>query len=302
MRPLAAGPRPDLTRRTLLRTGLGATLLGAVAACGGSPGGSSSPSASTGSRDSSSAGPGARRVYYGEDRGNQYADLRLPERTALGTVVLLHGGYWLPQYGLDLLAPMARRFTELGYATWNVEYRRTSEGGGWPHTFTDVALAIDRLAKERVPGDVVVLGHSAGGHLAGWVASRTAQTPGGSPRVVPKAVVSLSGVLDLTTAASAPESSGPVVALMGGTPQQHPDRYRLGDPALLVPAACPVFAAQATQERVIPVAQAASYVAKARAAGGTATQVALEGDHFSISTPDAPSFATVRRLVARALG
>jgi acetyl esterase/lipase len=231
----------------------------------------------------------------------------VPTGAALGTVVLLHGGYWLPQYGLDLLAPMARRFTRLGYATWNVEYRRTSEGGGWPHTFTDVALAMDRLAEEaaeaeeKVPGDVVVIGHSAGGHLAGWVASRTAQTPGGSPRVVPKGVVSLSGVLDLTTAASAPESSGPVVALMGGTPEQHPDRYQRGDPTLLVPAACPVFAAQATQEQVIPVGQAAAYVAKARASGGTATVVALEGDHFSISTPDAPSFATVQRLVERAL-
>lgn len=288
------GPRPDLTRRTLLRTGLGATVLGALSACGRSRTADSSPSSQAGPAD-------GRRVFYGQDRGNQYADLRLPKGTALGTVVLLHGGYWLPQYGLDLLAPMARRFTQLGYATWNVEYRRTSEGGGWPHTFTDVALAMDRLAQEKVPGDVVVIGHSAGGHLAGWVASRTARTPGGSPRVVPKAVVSLSGVLDLTTAASAPESSGPVVALMGGTPQQHPDRYRLGDPTLLVPAACPVFAAQATQEQVIPVAQAAAYVAKARAAGGTATQVALEGDHFSISTPDAPSFATVQRLVATAL-
>lgn len=287
-------PRPHLTRRTLLRTGLGTTLLGALAACGEPPGAGRSPSSAAVPAD-------GRRVFYGEDRGNQYADLRLPTGTALGTVVLLHGGYWLPQYGLDLLAPMARRFTRLGYATWNVEYRRTSEGGGWPHTFTDVARAMDRLAEERVPGDLVVIGHSAGGHLAGWVASRTAQTPGGSPRVVPKAVVSLSGVLDLTTAASAPESSGPVVALMGGTPGQHPDRYRLGDPTLLVPAACPVFAAQATQEQVIPVGQAAAYVAKARAAGGTATEVALEGDHFSISTPDAPSFATVQRLVERAL-
>lgn len=289
-------PGPDLTRRSLLRAGLGAGVASAVlsglTACSGR--------STSGPSKAPPPGPGdARRVVYGPDHDDQFADLRLPTRAALGTVALLHGGYWFPQYGLDLLAPMARRLTTLGYATWNVEYRRTGQGGGWPQTFTDVALATDRLAQEKVPAQVVVIGHSAGGHLAGWLASRTARTPGGGPRVVPRAVLSLSGVLDLTTAASAPESSGPVRAFMGGTPQQHPDRYRLGDPTLLVPAACPVFAAQATQEQVIPVDQAAAYVARARAAGGTATRVDLEGDHFSISSPDSPSFATVQRLLQR---
>ena len=119
--------------------------------------------------------------------------------------MLLHGGYWMPGYDLDQLDPIADADDPAGWATWNVEYRRTGEGGEWPHPLTDVALAVDRL-RARGPRrrEVVLLGHSAGGHLAVWAASRTDRTPGGPPQVRPAAAISLAGVLDLTRAASAP--------------------------------------------------------------------------------------------------
>ena len=103
----------------------------------------------------------------------------------MATVVLLHGGYWLPQYGLDLMEPLADRFTELGFATWNVEYRRVGAGGGFPATLTDVAAAVDRLAgpgcRQGSPSRSSCVGHSAGGHLAAWAASRTDSDTGWCP-------------------------------------------------------------------------------------------------------------------------
>ena len=110
----------------------------------------------------------------------------------------------MPGYDLDQLDPIADLMTRAGWATWNVEYRRTGEGGEWPHAMTDVALAVDRLRREDLAERVVLLGHSAGGHLAVWAASRTDATPGGPPQVRPSAAISLAGVLDLTRAASAP--------------------------------------------------------------------------------------------------
>ena len=110
-------------------------------------------------------------------------------------------------------------------------------------------------------------------------------------------MVSLSGVLDLTAAASQSQSAGPVAALMGGTPQEHPDRYALADPTLLVPASAPVWAVQPEAERVIDPTQAAAYVERATAAGGRATLVDVPGDHFTLIDPDADSFAEIRRLV-----
>ena len=235
-------------------------------------------------------------MRYGDDP-SQHADLRLPTGRATVTVVLLHGGYWLPQYGADLMEPLATALGSAGCATWNVEYRRTQAGGGWPTTFTDVAAAVDLLAEQAVPRRTVLLGHSAGGHLAAWAASRTSRTPGGAPRVSPDRVVSLAGVLDLTAGARQPQSAAPVRTLMGGTPEQHPDRYALGDPARLVPAPCPVIAVQDEDEQVIDPRQGPAYVARARAAGGSARSVTVPGDHFSLIDPEADSYPTLRRLV-----
>ena len=180
-----------------------------------------------------------------------------------------------------------------------MEYRRVGSGGGYPRTFEDVANAVDALPTD-LAHHVVVVGHSAGGHLAAWAAERTASTPGGASRVPLAGVVSLSGLLDLTAAAQSPESGSPVQQLMGGSPAQEPDRYARADPALLVPAPCPVVACQAEDEHVIPTDQASRYLAASRAAGGQASYVALPGDHLALIDPGAPSFPILRRLVGQA--
>ena len=277
-----------MRRRTLLAGGLGggAALL---AGCGGG--------AAAGARSNGSGR--VRRVRYGHE-DQQHADLRRPRGASRGTVVLIHGGYWQAGYGADLMSPLARAFTALGYATWNVEYRRVGSGGGFPETLEDVAAAVDRLASEHL-GPAMVVGHSAGGHLAAWAASRTARTPGGAPVTPLSSAVSLSGLLDLSAAALAPESAAPTVAFMGGTPTRAPHRYALADPALLVPAACPVLACQAVDDQVVPPDQARRYVAAATAAHGQARVVPLPGDHFAIIDPETKAFPIIRGLVAHAL-
>ena len=213
--------------------------------------------------------------------------------------MLIHGGYWQAGYGAYADDTAGALLPRPGLRAWNVEYRRVGTGGGFPQTFEDVAHAIDALPAD-LARHVVVVGHSAGGHLAGWAAGRTARTPGGRARVPLAGVISLSGLLDLTAAALAPESGSPVQQLMGGSPEQQRGRYALADPALLVPATCPVTAAQAEDEHVIPTDQASRYVTAARAAGGQASYVALPGDHLALIDPQAPAFPILRRLVAEA--
>lgn len=293
-----------LSRRTLLRGGVGAGLAVAGApllgACG--TGSDARTGAAGGATGGGGPAPGVRRVRYAEDHPDQYADLRLPDGPPVGTLVLLHGGYWQAGYGLELMDPIAEEQTRAGWATWNVEYRRTGTGGGWPGTLRDVAAAVDRLVEEDLDAPVVLLGHSAGGHLATWAASRSALTPGGAPALRPDGVVSLSGVLALTRAASRPGSAGPVLELMGGDPEQHPDRYAVADPTLLAPAACPVWAVHARDDEVVPREQSAAYVDQARAVGGRAELVLVPGDHQSLIDPTSASFPTVRRLLDRAIG
>jgi acetyl esterase/lipase len=117
---------------------------------------------------------------------------------------VLHGGFWLAEYDLGLGAPLAADLASRGYASFNLEYRRVGDGGGWPTTLQDVADGIDLLASLNVDtSHVVAIGHSAGGQLAAWAAGRSrlpVSAPGRNPKVAVTAVVSQAGVLDLTTA------------------------------------------------------------------------------------------------------
>ena len=125
---------------------------------------------------------------------------------------------------------------------WNLEYRRLGGGGGWPTTFTDVATGIDHLNTFDTvdAADVRLVGHSAGGQLAVWAASRRDTTPGGPSAVTVTRCVSLAGVLDLTEASRLRLGGRNVELLMGGSPAAVPDHYDQGDPIRLVPAGCPV--------------------------------------------------------------
>ena len=122
---------------------------------------------------------------YGPDPA-QFGELWVPRAPGhRGVVVILHGGFWQARYDLSLGRPLAADLAARGYAAWNLEYRRVSGGGGWPGTFGDVAAGIDLLATLPVDTSrVVVVGHSAGGHLAAWAAGR-AKLPPGAPGGTP---------------------------------------------------------------------------------------------------------------------
>jgi acetyl esterase/lipase len=85
------------------------------------------------------------KYHYGDDP-SQWGELFLPDIAApKGLVVVIHGGYWRSQYGAELGEPLARDLAAHGMAAWNLEYRRAGNGGGWPHTFSDVLAGIDKL-------------------------------------------------------------------------------------------------------------------------------------------------------------
>ena len=122
-----------------------------------------------------------KKLVYGDANPElQYGLLWLPktltstERAPL--IVLIHGGCWLNAYDIQHSFPLSSALAEAGYAVWSLEYRRTGdEGGAWPGSFEDVrqGLAFTSNLKEY-PVDldqIVIMGHSAGGHLALLAAS-----------------------------------------------------------------------------------------------------------------------------------
>jgi pimeloyl-ACP methyl ester carboxylesterase len=154
-----------------------------------------------------------RRIHrYGDDP-SQFGELYGDGPVA----VLIHGGFWKAEYGLDLEEALAVDLAERGWAAWNIEYRRLGNGGGVPATLDDVGAAIDYLATlDGADGvdlsHVVAIGHSAGGHLAAWAATRE------YPRVPLSGVVAQAGVLDLRRARELRLSNGVVDRFLGGQP------------------------------------------------------------------------------------
>jgi acetyl esterase/lipase len=177
--------------------------------------------------------------------------------------VAIHGGYWGATYGKWVMRNVARDLVRRGHAVWNVEYRRLGrgQGGGWPATFDDTGAAVDHLATLADPrldlDDVVLLGHSAGGQLALFAASRA----DGDARVRVRRVVAQAPLTDMTTSEVAHR-------LLGGTPDQVPERYAAVNPIQLVPAPVPVLLVHGADDATVPLARSRRYLEAARAAGG----------------------------------
>ena len=179
------------------------------------------------------------RIPYGDDP-LQFGDLRLPPGDGPHpVVVVIHGGCWRSDFTLDYIGAFADALTRSGVATWTLEYRRVGDpGGGWPGTFRDVASGVDYLravARDHPLdlGRVVAVGHSAGGHLALWLGARsTFDDPAlrGDEPLGLIGVVSLAGVDDLRRALDEGVCGDLAAQLVGGTPDEVPERYGLASP------------------------------------------------------------------------
>ncbi|HEX2174024.1 MAG TPA: alpha/beta hydrolase [Dehalococcoidia bacterium] len=255
-----------------------------------------------------------------------FGDLRLPGGAGQHPVVMLiHGGFWRSHRTLDLMQPIAEDLAARGVASWNVEYRRVANadlgtpadpGAGWPGTLQDLAAAADhlRILAGSEPLDlrrVAVVGHSAGGHLALWLAARP-KIAGGSVEVAEgtalfgpdplpiRAAVSLAGVNDLAESHRRNLGAGAVAGFLGGSPAEVPDRYALASPAELLPLGVPQVLVHGDEDEHVPIAISRIYTAAARGVGDPDIRLhEFPGlDHFAVIDPRSEAWAiTVGELV-----
>ncbi|MGH2496714.1 MAG: alpha/beta hydrolase family protein [Ktedonobacteraceae bacterium] len=248
------------------------------------------------------------RLAYGPEY-LQFGELSLPTSGGPYPVIpLIHGGYWRARYDLTLMNGLAQDLARRGYAAWNIEYRRVGDkGGAWPGTFLDVARAVDylRVIAPRYQLDlrrVVPVGHSAGGHLAFWLAARS-RIPTNSPLAGPSVAtqegeqatplpltgaISLAGVLDLEMAWRLHLSNDAVVELLGAKPE----RYTEASPAAMLPLGVPQILIHGTRDSNVPIEISRAYAAKAKSLGDPITYLELEGiDHFDVIDPRSPAWA-----------
>ena len=213
------------------------------------------------------------RFSYGAD-ANQFGELRIPLGVGpFPVAILIHGGCFRAEYGtLHDLSPIGDALKVKGIATWNIEYRRLGQtGGGWPGTYLDVGNGVDYLRSIAAQSHldltrVIVVGHSAGGHLAMWVAAR-ARLPKTSNIYVPdplsvRAVVDLAGTPDLEALIPAEQTScgGPVIEqLLGGKPSEVPDHYAQASASKMSPIGVPQILVWGSRDDNVPVSIGEKY-------------------------------------------
>ncbi len=212
------------------------------------------------------------------------------------------------------MAHLCARFTSLGVITCNLEYRRIGDpGGGWPGTFQDVATATDYIfdgmsSDARFdPKRTVALGFSAGGHLALWLSSRHKIAEGSSllprPRGFLRAVVSLAGVADLRAAWKLDVGDGAVERLMGGTPEEFPERYNAGSPIEWLPTSLRQVLIHGAEDEIVPVSQSEGFVERAKMVGDEPLLLELEKiGHFELADPRSEAWHTVSKATLQLLG
>jgi acetyl esterase/lipase len=219
------------------------------------------------------------RIAY-DDRPNQFIDFRYPpgtDPTETGVLAIyIHGGFWRARIDLSHSGHPCAAIAAAGHVSASIEYRRAGEdGGGWPGTLDDVRAAI-RFARDRHPGlRTILLGHSAGGHLALCMASEMSDL---------RRVVALGAVADPRRAWELNLGDGAAAEFFGGTPEQFPGRYLLQAPL------CPVVLIHGTADEIVPIELARSY------RQGRLIEI-QGGDHFDPIDPQTSAFAEVLRAL-----
>lgn len=239
---------------------------------------------------------------YGADE-QQFGELYLPASSPPhSAIVLVHGGCYYANYDLRPVSLIARNLAQEGFAVWNIEYRRAGNGGNFPNMFRDVAAATDYL---RVIADqhgldlsrVIAIGHSAGGHLALWLAGRNRLAESSllySPHPLPIAgVIGLAPIADISHALDTGLCGDALPLVLGS---QEPDtRHNIKDasPVDLLPLGVPQIHLIGAEDNLIR-ANLQRYVAAASAAGDELERIVLQGaGHFELVAVDSPEWQRV---------
>jgi acetyl esterase/lipase len=234
-----------------------------------------------------------RRIAYGDDPlqfGTLWLAADNPDPTTEApTIVFIHGGCWLNAFDIGHTFAASAALADAGFNVWSLEYRRTGDaGGGWPGTYADIQQGINQLAQLAPMGvssrDVVLMGHSAGGHLALLAGSQAAALEVSVSRVIGLAAITdvidyARGTNDCQTAAA---------PFIGASYVDDPDAYRAANPAShgLHPGSVLLHGSADT---IVPLAQTEQVDARVVVSNGAG--------HFDWVHPGTPAFALLLRVL-----
>ncbi len=201
-----------------------------------------------------------------------YSPVAVPARPTVPMVVLVPGGGW-QSHDSSGLVPLAQAISDAGYYAATTEYRAGNDGIGFPESLQDVlcsaAYAVSLVSSsEPKPGPVILVGHSAGGHLVALagVSGTALARPCADPIPEVEGVVGLAGIYDA-------KAFQPMMADWFGVPREDdPDLWDSGDPMHYVttgtaPKTLHVLLIHGDADDVVPLPQSTTFAAALKKAG-----------------------------------
>ena len=228
--------------------------------------------------------PADQRIRYGDDPSH-FLDLWIPPAPH-AVAMMIHGGFWRAKYDLLHTGRLCAALAKSGIAVANLEYRRVGNpGGGWPGTYEDVRAgfaAVQRRFASQTK--FIVLGHSAGGHLALRLAVDTPELAG---------VIALAPVAVLQSAFDLNLSKGAVVDFLGGTPSEIPQTYEAACPSRHTSSVQRILL-HGTNDDIVPVSISKEFEEARQNDPGTVWFMKLEeSDHFDLIDPESRAWPII---------
>lgn len=209
-------------------------------------------------------------VRYGTQPAN-VADVWQGAAQNRPLIAMIHGGFWRPEYDRSHTAPMCAAIADAGWTVATIEYRRVP---GQPDlTVADVTAALSTVPPLAAhhDGRVIVMGHSAGGHLCLYAAAAGAPSSlAGTVALAPAADLQLVEKLNL--------DNGAARDFLGVAAAERRDL----DPAQQHDITVPTVILHGNQDAIVPLAVSQAYIAKHPAAELRALD---QCGHFALIDP-----------------
>jgi acetyl esterase/lipase len=222
-----------------------------------------------------------RLVSYGNEALQTFVH-DAPAGDSKAEILLIHGGCWSNAYSRDHLLPLASALVSAGYSVWLPEYRRVGDvGGGWPGSFADVKAALAFVAIET-EGPLIIMGHSAGGHLALLASQETTPHLDGVLALAPITNLGVYGAQEGSCQAMVGE-------FLGESVEQLPNIYQT---ASVMPSrvSAPAVLLLGTEDPIIGLDQLAGFPPEQ-------VRLVSGAGHFDLIHPDTAAFAIVLEVL-----
>lgn len=229
----------------------------------------------------------ADRVLLPYGAQNQQTLVHFPVgATDADSVLVIHGGCWSNAYDVDHALPMAAALSNMGLDVWAAEYRRVGdEGGGWPGSLEDIKSAI-RYVTQNTGKSPLLVGHSAGGHLALKAAE--------DPNLSISGVVALAPITDLVSYGAETGSCQSMVPEFMGDDSYHPSAAYQSASVGIEDINVPTTVVIGDADPIVGINQVERFTSEQ-------LRTIPEAGHFDLIHPETRAFEVVKSMIEQLL-